>query len=123
MKLTRNDVMWLWAQEHAAKITNAYRRRADGITTHEVAFGCGYTGEILPFAETILAKAHISHEREITAGIMQPKGDSTMVKRKGLITEEIVSPAYTYIVHRLFFRQPHTRDAAAKLLSAHKHNT
>ena len=79
-KMTADDVVWLWAQEHAATVTNAYRRTADGRTAYEAAFGCGYTGEVLPFAETALFKVPISHTREITSGVMMPKGDSSMVR-------------------------------------------
>ena len=46
IRLTADGVLWAWVQEHAAMVTNAYSRRADGRTSWEAAFGCGYDGEV-----------------------------------------------------------------------------
>ncbi|HIG17279.1 MAG TPA: hypothetical protein EYQ31_08310, partial [Candidatus Handelsmanbacteria bacterium] len=80
MKLTAEHVIFTWAQVHAAHTTNLYRRRADGKTAYESCFGHGYNGEILPFGETALFKVPMSHARELAAGVLAPKGDTTMVK-------------------------------------------
>ena len=65
-------MIWLWLQKHAAFVANSYRRRADGRTSWEAAFGCGYKGELVPFGETCHFKVPTSHAREIADGVLRP---------------------------------------------------
>jgi hypothetical protein len=77
-KLTVDDVLWTHCMIWAAELTNKYRRRADGRTAYEAAFGCSFNGEILPWGETALFKVPMSHTRAIALGVQMPKGDATM---------------------------------------------
>ena len=49
-KVTPNHVLWPFLVEISAFLTNAYRVRLDGHTSHFAVTGSDYRGEILPFA-------------------------------------------------------------------------
>ena len=65
---------------HASFIMEKYRQRANGLTSHFAAFGCGYGGEVDLFGETCLFKVPMSHSRQVAVGTRAHKGDSAMVK-------------------------------------------
>ena len=65
---------------HAAWLIERYRVRADGMTPHYAAFGVGYRGEILPFAETALFKVPMNHTRQVSKNVTAHRGESTFVK-------------------------------------------
>jgi hypothetical protein len=76
-KVTPNHVLWPFLVEISAFITNAYRVRLDGHTSHFAVTGSTYKGEIIPFAETCLAKVPSSSSRQLREGRRQHKGDTT----------------------------------------------
>ena len=75
-KITPNHVLYPWLVRHAGWIVNRYRRRGDGLTSYHAITGTGYTGEIVPFGETVLYKIPITHERLAKGGVLQHKLDS-----------------------------------------------
>ena len=79
-KLTADQVLWCWLVRHAAWLIERYRVRADGMTPHYAAFGVGYRGEILPFAETALFKVPMNHTRQVSKNVTAHRGESTFVK-------------------------------------------
>ena len=62
-KITPSHTLWSWLGHHSAWITARYRVRVDGTTAFFGAFGHSYTGEVVPFGETVLFKALASSTR------------------------------------------------------------
>ena len=79
-KLTPNHVLWSWLARHAAWLNNRYRLRADGSTAFFAAYGHTYTGEVVPFSETVLFKAPASATRQKKGGRRQHKADSAWAR-------------------------------------------
>ena len=83
LHLAADNVMWAWLTRHASFLMEKYRVRGDGLSSHFSAFGCGYTGEVLPFGETALFKVPVSHTRQASAQVRLHKGDSAFVRNLG----------------------------------------
>ena len=54
--------------------------RADGLSGHFAAFGCGYTGEVLAFGETCLFKVPMSSSRQQSSHITKHKAEANFVR-------------------------------------------
>ena len=81
--LSADDEIWPWLTRHAAWSTSVYRIRGGGHSSHYAAFGVEYMGEIVPFAETIMARLPMTTARSVGKKAGQArlmKGDSTMIK-------------------------------------------
>ena len=80
IKLTPDSLLWSWLARHSAWVTSRYRLRADGTTAFFGAFGHNYTGEVLPFGETVLMKAPQSSSGARRGQARQNKADTAWIK-------------------------------------------
>jgi hypothetical protein len=67
-KLTPNHVMWSWFVRHSGWATTRFRVRGDGHSSYFASHGHEYTGEVVPFGESVLFKAPVSHSRQKRGG-------------------------------------------------------
>ena len=79
-KLTPNHVMWSWLARHSGWTTTRFRVRSDGNTSYFAGHGHNYTGEVVPFGESVLFKAPVSHSRQKRGGKRHHKADSCWAK-------------------------------------------
>eukprot|EP00971_Amphidinium_carterae_P104207 2063755-Amphidinium_carterae.2 len=81
IEVDRSFEIWSWLCRHAAWLTSRYKLRADGLTSHFAAFGASYTGDVVPFSETVLAKLPLSSGSKQTIGNKRiPKHMTSWVK-------------------------------------------
>ena len=75
--------LWAWMVIQASFLNTRFRVWPDGQTAFFAIFGHAYTGAIVPFAETVLARMPMSLTRQTSrpGGQRHHKGDSTWVKR------------------------------------------
>ena len=76
--------MWPFLAHHAANVTNWYSRGAYGYTAYFAVYGVNYTGSVVPFAETVMARVPVSKtgQRRSMGGIVPrlTKADTAWVK-------------------------------------------
>eukprot|EP00971_Amphidinium_carterae_P044042 866611-Amphidinium_carterae.2 len=64
-----------WLVRHAASAWNWYHRKVNGRTAHEDAFNQPFGHRVVPFGETILFRAPMSHTGRLLQGTRYRKGD------------------------------------------------
>ena len=79
-KLTPSHLLWSWIARHAGQLITKFQPRNDGTTPHFGAFGHSYTGEVLPFCETVHFKAPLSKSRQRKGGTRVLKADTAWAK-------------------------------------------
>ncbi|CAK0799166.1 unnamed protein product, partial [Prorocentrum cordatum] len=60
IKLTPHSPLWPFLAHHAANVTNWFSRGADGDAAYLQVNGVNYTGVVVPFAETVMARIPVS---------------------------------------------------------------
>ena len=72
--------IWAWLLRHAGWQISRYKQKGNGTTAHKQACGEHYTHEVVPFAETVLARVPKPTHRGVQGGKRWHKGDAVFIK-------------------------------------------
>ena len=77
--ITAQQIIWPWLGRHAGWLRARYHMRTGGATAHKNVFDVEYSGDILPFGETVLFRVPKPAHRQ-THGRKWHKADARMVR-------------------------------------------
>ena len=80
IKLQPHHAVWKFLGGHAAFMINRFRVRPDGHTAHFIIYGVNYTGQIVPFGETVIFRVPVDSSGSSKLGVALNKADTKWLK-------------------------------------------
>ena len=79
VKVLPDTPLWSWMVRHSGFLLCRFARNASGTTAFHTAFGHHYTGEVLPFAEAVVARIPRPSSRGVRGNTLH-KGNTSWIQ-------------------------------------------